>query len=55
MTDKYPPTKPLFAALSSTAPARPTPSRRVVQSAAKLGGYGGMAVAAWLVTAVATG
>jgi hypothetical protein len=30
-------------------------SRRAAQSAAKLGGYGGMAVAAWLVTAVATG
>ncbi len=55
MTDKYPPTNPLFAALSSTAPANPTPSRRAVQGAAKLGGYGGMAVAAWLVTAVATG
>ena len=55
MTDNYPPANPLFASPSSSAPASPTPSRRAVQSAAKLGGYGGMAVAAWLVTAVATG
>jgi hypothetical protein len=55
MTDNYPPVNPLFASPSSSAPTSPTPSRRAVQSAAKLGGYGGMAVAAWLVTAVATG
>src|SRR3954465_10987626 len=47
MTDNHMPVNPLFAA--------PAPSRRAAQNAAKLGGYGGMAVAAWLVTAVATG
>jgi len=35
---------PLFAASA--------PSRKAAHSATKLGGYGGMAVAAWLVTAV---
>lgn len=55
MTDKLPPANPLFASPSSSTPTSPAPSRRAGQSAAKLGGYGGMAVAAWLVTAVATG
>jgi Bacterial Ig domain/WD40-like Beta Propeller Repeat len=53
MTDNHPPVNPLFA--SSSAPTTVSPSRRAAQSAARLGGYGGMAVAAWLVTAVATG
>lgn len=43
------------AALSSRGPATRAPSRRAAQTAAKVGGYGGMAVAAWLVAAVATG
>lgn len=46
MTGNHSPVNPLFASQSP---------RRAAQSAAKLGGYGGMAVAAWLVTAVATG
>jgi len=46
MTDNRP-VNPLFAA--------PSPSARAAHSAARLGGYGGMAVAAWLVAAVATG
>jgi hypothetical protein len=55
MTDIHLPVNPLFASPSSSASTAPRPSRRAAQSAAKLGGYGGMAVAAWLVTAVATG
>jgi hypothetical protein len=47
MTGNHLPVNPLFTS--------PPPSRRAVHGAAKLGGYGGMAVAAWLVTAVATG
>lgn len=43
------------APLASGAPATSGPSRRVAQTAARVGGYGGMAVAAWLVAAVATG
>lgn len=46
MTEAHSPINPLFAS--------PSP-RKAAQSAAKIGGYGGMAVAAWLVTAVATG
>ncbi len=41
---------PLFAAAAPDVPASHS-----CQRAAKLGGYGGLAVAAWLVTAVATG
>ncbi len=55
MTDIHLPVNPLFASPSSSASTTPRPSRRAAQGAAKLGGYGGMAVAAWLVTAVATG
>src|SRR5213596_2860007 len=55
MIDNSSRVNPLFASPSSSAPRSPAPSRRAVQSATKLGGYGGMAVAAWLVTAVATG
>lgn len=55
MTDNLPLANPQFASASSSTPTSPTLSRRAVQSTAKLGGYGGMAVAAWLVTAVATG
>src|SRR5215208_2140782 len=53
MNDNYPPLNPLCASRSSSVTT--IPSRRVGKTAAKLGGYGGMAVAAWLVTAVATG
>jgi hypothetical protein len=55
MTDIHLPVNPLFASPSSSASTTPRPSRRAAQGAAKLGGYGSMAVAAWLVTAVATG
>jgi hypothetical protein len=55
MTDIHLPVNPLFASPSSSASTTLRPSRRAAQGAAKLGGYGGMAVAAWLVTAVATG
>src|SRR3954447_2779942 len=55
MTGNYPPVNPLFASPSSSTPTGPTSSRRAAQTATKLGGYGGMAGAAWLVTAVATG
>ena len=55
MTANNPPTNPLFASPSPGSPAVVSPCRRASQAAAKLGGYGGMAVAAWLVTAVATG
>lgn len=44
---------PLLA--TPTNAAAPAPSRRAAQRAVKFGGYGGMAVAAWLLTAVATG
>lgn len=43
------------APLASSTPASRAPSRRAGQTAVKIGGYGGMAVAAWLVAAVATG
>ncbi len=43
------------APLARSAPATRGPSRRAAETAARVGGYGGMAVAAWLVAAVATG
>lgn len=43
------------APLASSTPASRAPSRRTGHTAVKVGGYGGMAVAAWLVAAVATG
>ncbi|WP_235570833.1 hypothetical protein [Mycobacterium sp. Root265] len=50
------PTNPLFSAPSSNTPVwAVAPSRTAAQRAVKFGGYGGMAVAAWLVAAVATG
>lgn len=49
-------TNPLFSAPSSNTPVwTVAPSRTAAQRAVKFGGYGGMAVAAWLVAAVATG
>lgn len=49
-------TNPLFSAPSSNTPVwTVVPSRTAAQRAVKFGGYGGMAVAAWLVAAVATG
>ena len=46
---------PLFASPPPSSPRAISPSRIPCQRAAKLGGYGGVAVAAWLITAVATG
>ena len=54
MTATNPRVNPLFVPSLST-PATVAPSRTACQRATKLGGYGGMAVTAWLVTAVATG
>ena len=55
MTVNTPRVNPLISSSSPTRPPGPVRSRRAAQSAVKFGGYGGMAVAAWFVTAVATG
>src|SRR4051794_34690825 len=55
MTSAHDSRNPLFSSqLSGAAVTVPT-SRRSAARAVKFGGYGGMVVAAWLVTAVATG
>lgn len=50
MASNSSPVNPLFALVAPEAPASHS-----CQRAAKIGGYGGLAVAAWLATAVATG
>ena len=55
MITNSPRVNPLFSSSSAIQSVRPDRSQRAAQRAVKFGGYGGMAVAAWLVTAVATG
>ena len=54
MNDKPTPVNPLFAA-APTAPKPAISAASAARRTARIGGYGGAALAAWLVTAVATG
>jgi WD40-like Beta Propeller Repeat len=55
MTSSSSRVNPLFASSASRGPATDAPARRSAQVVSKVGGYGSVAVAAWLLTAVATG
>jgi hypothetical protein len=55
MTSAHDSLNPLLSYKSSSNPAKVSTPRRSAARAVKFGGYGGMVVAAWLVTAVATG
>lgn len=55
MTSAHDSRNPLLSSGLSNTSAKASTSRRPAARAVKFGGYGGMVVAAWLVTAVATG
>lgn len=55
MTASNPLINPLFNSSTSSAPARATVSRTTTQTTARIGAYGGVVVAGWLVAAVASG
>ena len=55
MTARNPLVNPLFASSSPAAPAGASTTHRCAQTTVKIGAYGGVVVASWLVAALATG